>query len=88
MKVGIEKTMAVLDDVGNMIDGVAKVVDDGKINIKDVPAAWSILIKAKDLVTNLRYAKDIMAELKDLDEDELAILGNKVVSFVGRLIGK
>lgn len=53
---------------------VGKVLEDGKVNIADLPNVFALL-QALQRFSDIKYA-ELPAEIKDLDEKELAILAD------------
>lgn len=66
---GIKNTMDVLGAAEAVLDAVLKATEDGKISIMDVRHA---LAPAKAAVEAWRDKEKVVAELKDVDEAELA----------------
>ena len=67
-KAGIEAIKAGIVRVTEVVDSVAKIMEDGKVNIMDIREMPGLIMDLADLA---KLVKQMPAEAKDLDNAEL-----------------
>ena len=64
------------EDVGNIINNIIKILDDGKINLKDIPAAAHLYGGLKALKDRL---PELGREIRDIEIEEFKLLIVEVI---------
>ncbi len=77
----IDQTLEVLAAVELLAVAGKKVAKDG-LSLADLPEALELLKHLDVLVAAVKGADEVVAEIKDLDQGELIVLGTKVVEIV------
>lgn len=88
-ELGTEKIEAVLDSLEILFSKAALVMEDGKVDMKDLPVAIGLLSDLGDIINSFKEIKGAAKEAKDLKEDEVVrIIGKlyKVVSAAEKAI--
>lgn len=68
---GIENLRALKVDVEKEVDVAKKIMEDGKLDVKDVPNLPALYSATRDLISHLMGSKP---EVADLDKDEYGVL--------------
>lgn len=75
---GINNIVEILDAVKLLVVTGKEVMKDGKVSVADLPAAMALLSQVQVLVKAVEGAELVIAEGKDLDAAEIAVLVAKV----------
>lgn len=78
----IKNTTEVIDAIDATVDMVKKVLEDGKVDIKDLPVLMDLVKAIPVYKVAVEGAKDIKDELKDLSQDEIAFLALRMLAIV------
>lgn len=79
---GIKETLELLDGLKLIAGTVDEVLEDGKINLADLPKLLPLLTQVKVLVESVKGIDGVIGEVKDLDESEIVLLGGKVWEII------
>lgn len=82
---GIDETLETLEALQLVLVGLAKVFKDGKIDLKDLLVAVDLLKQINVVIDGIKGIKNIPAEIKDLQKDEIIAIGSKVYEIVGAI---
>lgn len=74
----IKETLELLDSLGMLAVAGKKIAADGKISVDDLTTLISLSAKLDDLVKGFSGLKEVVEEVKDLDESE-------VVQIIGKI---
>lgn len=86
-QVGIKETLEVLDALKLLALEASKVLEDGKVSLKDLPVMFDLLHKVGSFKAAADGAELVMKEVKDLSQEEAAVLMAKVFEVVSMLKG-
>lgn len=86
--IGIEKTKELMNSLGNIVLSIVDVMADGKISFSDVGKIMAACWDLKKIVLSFKNAREILAELKDIDGEELGELGEILVQLISKIVGK
>lgn len=86
-QMGIKETLELLDAVKLLVLKVGDVLEDGKVNLKDLPVLLDLVKKVQVLKTGADGAELIAKEVKDLSQEEAALLLAKVYEVISSLKG-
>lgn len=81
-KQGMKEINEIVDALELTIDTAAEVLEDGKINLSDLPAALTLVNNYKVYVNAVDNAGEVVAEAKDIDETEALALGMRVFAII------
>ena len=84
-KVSINETLEVLAAIELGAVSILDIAKDG-VGLEDLPKALELVKKADVFVAAVKDAKEIPAELKDLDQEEVIKLGMAAFVLVKKII--
>lgn len=82
---GIKETSEVLDGLKLLATEAGKVLEDGKVNLKDLPVLLDLVQNVGVLKAAVDGAEEAPKEIKDLTQEEVAVLLGKVYEIVAAL---
>jgi hypothetical protein len=82
---GVKESLEALEALKLLAIEASKVLEDGKVNIKDLPVLFDLMRKMNVIKAGTEGADQIMKEVKDLSQEESLVLLNKVYEVVGAL---
>lgn len=82
VELGTEKIDAILDTIKVLGVTGKKVLADGKVNIADLPHAIALLSQVSVMVDSVKGAKGALKQAKDLKEDEVVAIIQKIYDVV------
>lgn len=80
----IKETMEVLDGVVKILEEYKAAMEDGSIGVLDIPKLLPVFFALKSGLTGIGL---VPAELKDLDDEELAAIFAKMTEITSMIIG-
>lgn len=78
----IKNTTEVIDAIDVTIDMVKKIIEDGKVDSKDIPVLLDLVKAIPAYKAAVEDAKDIKDELADLSAEEINILALRMQAIV------
>lgn len=78
----IKNTTEVIDAIDVTIDMVKKIIEDGKVDSKDIPVLLDLVKAIPTYKAAVEEAKDIKDELADLSAEEINILALRMQAIV------
>ena len=78
----VKNILEVLEGIKVIAVPVKKVLEDGKVNLEDLPHLMSVLKEHQKLIDAIAGVKDIPAEVKDIDAGEAALIAGKVMEVI------
>lgn len=78
----IKNTTEVIDAIDVTIDMVKKIIEDGKVDSKDIPVLLDLVKAIPTYKAAVEDAKDIKDELADLSAEEINILALRMQAIV------
>lgn len=82
MSVGIKESLELLEGLKDLVLAGKKVIADGKVSVSDLNVVVDLFHELNVLVDAVKGVSQIPAEVKDLDSEELGVLGAKVLEIV------
>lgn len=82
MSVGIKESLELLKGIKDLAGDAVAVFADGKVDVKDLGIAMALITQFGDLKNAVSGASQIPAELKDLDDEEIAQLAASALAIV------
>lgn len=82
---GIKETLELLEALKLLALKASEVLEDGKVNLKDLPSLFDLVKKASQLKTGVDGAELVAKEVKDLSQEEAALLLAKVYEIVSAI---
>lgn len=83
--VGIKESKELLVGVSNVIEALAEIYEDKKINFDDVDSIIKLGMKMDEMIAAFTGLKEVPAELKDLSKEELVELVVPLYEMVVRV---
>lgn len=80
-KIGIQETLKLINGLGNLIEGIDEMVEDG-VNIKDIFTFFKLISSSKQTFDQFKNIKEIGKELKDLQSEEVMQIGLEVLKII------
>ena len=87
MKQGIVAIKASIERIKEVVDSVARIMDDGKVDFRDIVEVPGLIVDIKNLV---EVIKQVPAEAKDLDNEELKTVlveGVELLLYIAAKLG-
>ena len=81
----VKESIELLNGLGIIIDGAGEVLEDGKVDWKDINPAIGVVKRFEELAEAVKGANEIPAELKDIDETEMLQLGQAAFVLISKL---
>lgn len=81
----LKNTLEVMDGLNVIVSTVNKVLADGKVDLTDAKYALELLNDYGKFIAAVKDIEIVGSELKDLDEAEVLILGNKTWEMLKEL---
>lgn len=82
---GIKETMELLEALKELASVMKKIVEDGKVSLKDLPLLLELVKKLPMLKAGVDGVDQVPKEIKSLTQEEVQALLAKVYEIVGVL---